>query len=567
MTSGDKIQATCKRAYLVSLGSKCVVGEWKKISNFSVTDAKGHYRTTKHSKKITFINLTKISDCNYHNKDMFLSLMYFEKVLSGNENTSFLIACCIWGKFAEMLEPYSEEAQMGVVVCLIKFAKIYRIVQGILQVSNRLLSIQQFKKLTIGKKRKLSIFDDIGITKFLLLDVIGNMILDESATKILNGCQNPSQLQPIVIATTREIMWCWRMETSGLNRHTSHVFKMEFVKQTLITDANLACHNMSLDLQDFANIINGLSDPCFLIDVYITNIFAYQILRLGGLNNVQGARKEMTKLEFTLRDINDMRLQCCITGKLAEILTREGKQPDIGDVCLIRFAKIGSYNAIVIVKLRELCVSSNAFNSTLLLINPDIKEAQALKQMRFPFRTIQEMKRCYKDRNCRVICSVYAIDTVSGWYYLACVVCHNKSISFDEKYVLIWWCEFCQCGVTKVSAMYKLDLLVQDQTGKSKFTLQDSVATSIVEVREMLPPELVEIVGKTYGFGISVDENKTSSEVEKFSAMKVWSLNDIMLKRIKSLHHDSTYSRKNQCTNVIKTDKLHNDEGEDTKSG
>lgn len=83
----------------------------------------------------------------------------------------------------------------------------------------------------------------------------------------------------------------------------------------------------------------------------------------------------------------------------------------------------------------------------------------------------------------------------------------------------------------------------------------------------MLPPDLVEIVGKTYGFGISVDENKTSSEVEKFSAMKVWSLNDIMLKRIKSLHHDSTYSRKNQCTNVIKTDKLHNDEGEDTKSG
>ncbi|WZZ81166.1 hypothetical protein YC2023_101738 [Brassica napus] len=195
---GDKIQATCKRAYLVSLGSKCVVGEWKKISNFSVTDAKGHYRTTKHSKKITFINLTKISDCNYHNKDMFLSLMYFEKVLSGNENTSFLI------------------------------------------------------------------------------DVIG------------------------------------------------------------------------------------------------------QALDVGELQTIQCQNEKiLKKIEFTLRDMSDMRLQCCITGKLAEILTREGKQPDIGDVCLIRFAKIGSYNG-------ELCVSSNAFNSTLLLINPDIKEAQALKQMRVP---------------------------------------------------------------------------------------------------------------------------------------------------------------------------------------
>ena len=67
------------------------MGEWKNIRNFSVTDAKGHYRTTKHLKKIAFINLTKISDCDYHNKDMFLSLMCFEKVLSGKEKTSFLI--------------------------------------------------------------------------------------------------------------------------------------------------------------------------------------------------------------------------------------------------------------------------------------------------------------------------------------------------------------------------------------------------------------------------------------------------------------------------------------------
>lgn len=88
---GDKIQATCKHNYLKNLGSKCVVGEWKNISNFSVTDAKGHFRTTKHPKKITFINLTKINDCDYRNNDMFLSLMDFGAVLSGQENTSFLI--------------------------------------------------------------------------------------------------------------------------------------------------------------------------------------------------------------------------------------------------------------------------------------------------------------------------------------------------------------------------------------------------------------------------------------------------------------------------------------------
>lgn len=34
------------------------------------------------------------------------------------------IPCCLWGDFADTLESYSEEAQFGVVVCLIRFAKI-----------------------------------------------------------------------------------------------------------------------------------------------------------------------------------------------------------------------------------------------------------------------------------------------------------------------------------------------------------------------------------------------------------------------------------------------------------
>ncbi|KAL0788781.1 hypothetical protein Bca101_005027 [Brassica carinata] len=201
---------------------------------------------------------------------------------------------------------------------------------------------------------------------------------------------------------------------------------------------------------------------------------------------------------------------------------------------------------------------TNAFDSSLVLINPDIKEAKAVNKSEFhgdanilemsqhinekivihekrqkwsqyPFRTIQEMKYCDKGGNYRVICSVYAVDTINGW-----------------------------C---------KLDLLVQDQTGESKFTLLDSVAASIVkisapkvmkgllekvEIQAMLPPEIVGIVGKSYGFGISFDENNNSSGLEKIEAMKVWGLKDILWKRTKSLHQNSTTSRKKQCTNVFK---------------
>ncbi|CAN6860716.1 unnamed protein product, partial [Brassica oleracea] len=54
-----------------------------------------------------------------------------------------------------------------------------------------------------------------------------------------------------------------------------------------------------------------------------------------------------------------------------------------------------------------------------------------------------------------LVCTVYAIDTVHEWYYIACAVCGNKvfkqAIIFDEVDVPSWWCEFCQSNVTKVS--------------------------------------------------------------------------------------------------------------------
>lgn len=34
------------------------------------------------------------------------------------------ISCCLWGTFAEDMESHREEAQFGVLVCLIRFAKI-----------------------------------------------------------------------------------------------------------------------------------------------------------------------------------------------------------------------------------------------------------------------------------------------------------------------------------------------------------------------------------------------------------------------------------------------------------
>lgn len=55
----------------------------------------------------------------------------------------------------------------------------------------------------------------------------------------------------------------------------------------------------------------------------------------------------------------------------------------------------------------------------------------------------------------RVICTVYAIDTQHGWYYIACALCNHKvnkmRISFNDLNDTDWWCECCNTVVTKVS--------------------------------------------------------------------------------------------------------------------
>ncbi|RID54189.1 hypothetical protein BRARA_G01529 [Brassica rapa] len=170
---GNKIQASCKKNYLLSLDADCRVGEWKNVENFVITPAGGGYRPTNHPYKLSFMKFTSIEPYEYNNIDMFLDLVEFETILSGQLDNNHLIdvvgqavdigekltlqcsngkekkkieftlrdinderiPCCLWENFADTLESYIEEAQLGVVVCLIRFAKIGSF-RSKLQISN-----------------------------------------------------------------------------------------------------------------------------------------------------------------------------------------------------------------------------------------------------------------------------------------------------------------------------------------------------------------------------------------------------------------------------------------------
>ncbi|KAF2611846.1 hypothetical protein F2Q70_00012010 [Brassica cretica] len=89
--NGIKVHATCRKNYLKSLGDQCIVGEWKSIENFQVSEPGKHFRPTKLMYKISFINQKVIKPYDFEDDDMFLSLAEFDSVLSGRLETEFLI--------------------------------------------------------------------------------------------------------------------------------------------------------------------------------------------------------------------------------------------------------------------------------------------------------------------------------------------------------------------------------------------------------------------------------------------------------------------------------------------
>ncbi|WZZ25169.1 hypothetical protein YC2023_008570 [Brassica napus] len=88
---GNKIHASCKKAYFDRLENKVPVDAWRNIDHFLVTNNGGSYKTTNHQYKIVFIPTTDITPSTLQEENMFLSLVDFESIQSGKLDTTNLI--------------------------------------------------------------------------------------------------------------------------------------------------------------------------------------------------------------------------------------------------------------------------------------------------------------------------------------------------------------------------------------------------------------------------------------------------------------------------------------------
>ncbi|CAN6851709.1 unnamed protein product [Brassica oleracea] len=121
-------------------------------------------------------------------------------------------------------------------------------------------------------------------------------------------------------------------------RTTDHTWKMVFNQNTVITRSNHVNDELYLNLTDFQSVLSGTLDENFLINVL------GQVMDCGDVENIQcTGGKQRKKLEFTLSNINDSRLPCCIWGNLAEKLHSAINQEDGMVTILLRFAKLGRF--------------------------------------------------------------------------------------------------------------------------------------------------------------------------------------------------------------------------------
>ncbi|XP_013613761.1 PREDICTED: uncharacterized protein LOC106319914 [Brassica oleracea var. oleracea] len=158
------------------------------------------------------------------------------------------------------------------------------------------------------------------------------------------------------------------------------------------------------------------------------------VMELGDLETIQVVGKPKRKVEFTLRDINDSRVPCCLWGKFAEVLYEGCSKEEEGKpICLIRFVDEDKPLALW---------ESN--DEKLELDDMRSIQDKRDKWLLFPKRTIREILES------------------------------TQSMQLTQTGV----------GITLVVAYatkrFKLHLMVKDDTGETKLMLLDLIAKGMI---------------------------------------------------------------------------------------
>ncbi|KAG2323216.1 hypothetical protein Bca52824_016429 [Brassica carinata] len=183
-------------------------------------------------------------------------------------------------------------------------------------------------------------------------DTLECVLVDESGDKIQASCK-----KSLMVRVQRYLpIGQWKVIDT---------FKIGGAGDTMISRSDYLNDSEFLDLASYEEIFNGTCKPNFLIDVM------GQVTDLAAVATVQVKGIDTKRVNFRLRDESGNEVACCLWGKYAEQFEKHMEETT-PDICLIRFAKIKEYRGEIQI--------TNAFDASLLFLNPTMKEAVEFKK-------------------------------------------------------------------------------------------------------------------------------------------------------------------------------------------
>ncbi|KAG2277147.1 hypothetical protein Bca52824_059702 [Brassica carinata] len=315
------------------------------------------------------------------------------------------------------------------------------------------------------------------------------VLTDEQGEKIIAMCKRNH-----ILSVQRKLplgKWCVLY----------HPYKITISDKTVITNSDLIQDSIFLSLAIYEDINDGNLKTNFLIG----NTFI-----LEPVQTVQVKGQDRKKVQFRLVDANGKDLACCLWGKYAEHLEAyvECEQPLI---CLIRFAKISSYRGMFLNAFSYYCI---LFMCLILfgLVEDELPLAVIEKKYgkkeivlqeddwnKLEIKMISELFVSNLVGNCKIICSIEAVDADWAWFYFGHKGCKHRAIKLASNHDdnQLWRCEKCQVKITEVIPL-------------------------------ALPEPIRALEGKSFCFGISVNSDNARDGAGTFKVLEVWSGDHIL---------------------------------------
>ncbi|KAI9118193.1 hypothetical protein K1719_010525 [Acacia pycnantha] len=355
---------------------------------------------------------------------------------------------------------------------------------------------------------------------------IGMILADEMDTRMEVSATHKTVIPSLLDVPKEGIVYNFQnfevVKNDDKYRATTNPWRLNFHNHTYIEESDVVINQQGYNFKSIVDVKHGINADQGLIDVI-------GFLQAFGRLQDQTRESDITKrLNFSIADENENIINITLWGQCAEetyAKKHEDMEPPV--MVLVRFARTN--------RNTDYGHLSNAFNATLVTLNPKIPEASLLKErlsqdstsshlfsqissLEYPtysaesllnFRTRITLSDISKlEQECDVVSKVTIkkCETLYGWFYDACP-CDKKPEYMSNGTLR---CTKCEKDVLMTVPKYKIHYKVVDETGKCSIIFFDRHATELLgksasRIKEdmhkegrntTIPKELDEIAGK-----------------------------------------------------------------------